>query len=166
VTFHSEFGVSTHLQACRCHLHSYGGAQSQAEALVGQVAHRVEGQCQQKAVACLVEAASQLVRFGLDRDGQKEEGSASAPHRSRTLDDPEAGFEKPQPHLEWRAVTGIPEGKSQERPLRQEPMTGYRPSSPINGPYPTSTNDNLTSLPGVSGAPLFSSSSGAVGPPG
>lgn len=53
------------LQACRCHLHSCGGAQSQAEALDGQAAHRAEGQCQQRAVACLVAAASQLERFGL-----------------------------------------------------------------------------------------------------
>lgn len=53
------------LQACRCHLHSYGGAQSQAGALDGQVAHRVGGQCQQRAVACLVVAASQLEKFGL-----------------------------------------------------------------------------------------------------
>lgn len=53
------------LQACRCHLHSCEGAQSQAEALDGQVAHRVGGQCQQRAGACLVVAASQLERFGL-----------------------------------------------------------------------------------------------------
>lgn len=71
-----NFHRSTHLQACRCHLHSCGEAQSQAEALDGQVAHRVGGQCQQRAVACLVAAASQLERFGLDRDGQKEDSSA------------------------------------------------------------------------------------------
>lgn len=53
------------LQACRCHLHSCEGAQSQAEALDDQVAHKVEEQCQQRVVACLVAAASPLGNCGL-----------------------------------------------------------------------------------------------------
>lgn len=53
------------LQACRCHLHSCEEAQSQAEALDDQVAHRVGERYQQRAVACLVVAASQLGRYGL-----------------------------------------------------------------------------------------------------
>lgn len=53
------------LQACRRHLHSCEGAQNQAEALDDQVAHKVGEQYQQRAVACLVAAASLLGRRGL-----------------------------------------------------------------------------------------------------
>lgn len=54
------------LEPCRCLLHPYEGGQSQAEALDDLVAHMVGGQCLQGAVACLVGAASQLVRYGLE----------------------------------------------------------------------------------------------------
>lgn len=54
------------LQACRLHLHSCEGVQSQAEALDDPVAHKVGEQCQLRAVACLVAAASPLGRYGLE----------------------------------------------------------------------------------------------------
>lgn len=56
------------LEACRHLLHPCGGGQSQAGALDDLVAHMVEGQCLKGAVACLVGAASQLGRCGLDRE--------------------------------------------------------------------------------------------------
>lgn len=53
------------LEACRCHLHSCEGGQTQVEVSDDLVAHRVGDQCLQGAVACLVGAASQLGTCGL-----------------------------------------------------------------------------------------------------
>lgn len=61
----------TYLEACRCLLHSCGGEQSPAGAWGDLVARRVEGRCLQEAAACLVGAASQLGRYGLDRETEK-----------------------------------------------------------------------------------------------
>lgn len=73
---------------------------------------------------------------------------------------PEAGLvhcEKPQSHLEWRGGYN----RDLRRLRSEEPMILTQQSY-----LGTLAQSNLISLPGVGGAPLFSSSSGAVGPPG